>query len=397
MKKKKKIMLIEMSPFPYHIGGGYAHLCMLSKGLIERGFEVHVLSSSPADEYVLLDYPKEVILHNVGMKHKMFGKGNKLWGYVRRIFYEWSFVRAAKKKIKEINPDIINSQSLITTSLPCSLLGRPFVATLHGIYMEGFKELWEKRGRKDVSITGKFYGWLEKYNLRRCHTVVGINKNVADYYSEYVDSIYVDSIVIENSIDCKPYNEFNIFKQRNKYLFLGRISEEKGIDYLIEALKLIDKKVPYKIEFNIAGSGDKDYIQSLKDQCSMLKNITINFLGPVYGEDKIKLFKSSSVFVLPSRFESFGIVLLEAMSAKCALIASNASGPRGIIKNEFGQLVDYIDEGKRILNLAYVLLESTKWDTDEMGEAARKEVEERYSSDKAVDKYIELYNKVALI
>lgn len=386
----KKILLLEMSPFPHHIGGGYSHLCMLSRGLVERGYEVHILSSNPNDSYPILNIPPGVIIHNVGMKHKMFGKGNKLWGYIRRVFYEFSFVITAMKKIRKINPDVINTQSLITTSLPCSLLRRKYISTLHGVYMEGFKELWEKRGRKDVSITGKFYGWLEKYNLKHCETVVGINQTVADYYSEYIDSI-----VIENCIDYSEFDNVEVPKQRNKYLFLGRISEEKGIDYLIEALKIVDKKITEKIIFNIAGSGDEDYIQTLKDRCSLLHHVTINFLGPVYGEKKIKLYKSSSVFILPSRFESFGIVLLEAMAANCAVIGSNVSGPRGIIKSEFGKLVDYTDENKRIINLANVILESLKWNVTEMGIVARKKVEERYNHNKAIDKYVELYYEVA--
>jgi len=204
---KKKILLIEMSPFPYHIGGGYSHLCMLSRGLVERGYEVHILSSNPDDSYPMLNIPPGVIVHNVGMKHKMFGKGNKLWGYVRRVFYEWSFIKNAKKKIKEINPDIINTQSLITTSVPCSQLRRPYVATLHGIYMEGFKELWEKRGRKDVSMSGKFYAWLERYNLKHCETVIGINDNVTSYYGKFIDATTIENAIdyVEDSPDAYYY------------------------------------------------------------------------------------------------------------------------------------------------------------------------------------------------
>lgn len=384
-----KILLIEMSPFPYHIGGGYSHLCLISKGLMERGHEVHVLSSKPSKDYELLDYPEGIILHNVGMRHKMFHKGNKLFSYIRRIFYEWSFVSATKKKIKEINPDIINTQSLITTSLPCSLLKKEFFATMHGIYIKGFNELWAKRNRKDVKFTGKFYEWLEKYNSKYCKTIIGVNKEVVKFYSEYAPSV-----LIGNSLDPSQYDKILTPKIKRRYLYLGRISEEKGIDYLLDALDLMDKRIVEKIEFIIAGSGDNIYLESLKQKLAELKlrNITVSFPGPVYGEEKIKLFKSASVFVLPSTFESFGIVLLEAMAARCALISSNCRGPKEIVKPAFGTLVDYSDENKRVENLTEALVKSLNWNTFKMGDVAREEVE-KYNYKKAIDKYLALYEK----
>lgn len=383
-----KILLIEMSPFPYHIGGGYSHLCLLSKGLIERGHEVHVLSAKPAKDYQILDYPEGVILHNVGMRHRMFHKGNKLFTYIHRIFYEISFVKATMKKIKEINPDVINTQSLITTSLPCSLLKRDFFVTMHGIHTKGFSELWAKRKRKDVKFTGKFYEWLEKYNAKYCKTIIGVNNEVVKFYSDYAPSV-----LIGNSLDLKPFDNITIEKKRNKYLFLGRISEEKGLNYLMEALSSIDDQVK-NMEFMLAGSGDEAYTNELKQEFENLdlQNIKVKFIGPVYGKEKIKLFKSSSVFVLPSTFESFGIVLLEAMAARCAVISSNCRGPKEIVKPSFGLLVEYSQEENRANNLAQALVKSLKWNILKKGGAAREEVE-KYNYKAAIDKYLELYEK----
>jgi len=381
----EKILLIEMSPFPYHLGGGYAHLCILAKGLIERGYEVHILSSNPSEEYKILGYPEGIILHNVGMKHKMFGKGNKFFSYIYRILYEISFVAFAMEEIKRINPDVINTQSLITTSLPCSLLHKPFIATQHGVYMKGFKELWKKRGRKDIQITGMFYALLERFNLRYCKEVIGVNKSVVEYYERYKPSVFIG-----NSIDISSFDNINIERKRNRYLFLGRVSEEKGLDYLMEAINLLDKKIYQKLEFIIAGSGEEDYIGELKAKLNDLKNINVKFIGPIYNEEKIKLFKSSAVFVLPSRFESFGIVLLEAMASGCAIISSDCSGPKEIVKKEFGLLVDYSEEENRVKKLTDTLLESLNWNINEMGEKAKEEVKQ-YDYKEEVEKYLEEY------
>ena len=386
-KLPKKILLIEMSPFPFHVGGGYAHLCLLSKGLIEEGHEVHILSAKPSKDYKMLDYPAEVILHNVGMRHKMFGKGNRFFAYLHRMFFELSFVLSAKKKIKEIKPDIINTQSLITTALPCTLLKKPFVATQHGVFMKGFKELWDKRGRQDVSFIGKIYDKLEKYNSKYCKEVIGVNQTVVDYYSKYTKSS-----LIGNSIDIKPYDKIRVVRKEDRYLFLGRISEEKGLDYLLDALRIVDKELNRDIEFIIAGSGNEAYIDSLKSKSNNFTHITVNYAGPVYGEAKLKLYKSANIFVLPSMFESFGIVLLEAMAAGCGIIASNCSGPKEIVKPEFGLLVDYTNEEERVNNLAAALIQSLSWD-EGIGLAAREEVE-KYDYKIAIQKYIKVYERL---
>ena len=354
---------------------------------MEKGDEVHILSSRPSKEYKKLNYPKGVILHNIGMRHKMFGKGNKLFSYVYRILYEISFVVSAMKEIKKINPDVINTQSLITTSLPCSLLHKPFVATQHGIYMKGFRELWKRRGRRDVKITGMFYALLERFNLRYCKEVIGVNKSVVKYYGKYKPSVFIG-----NSIDVSSFNKFNIERKRNRFLFLSRISEEKGLDYLMEAINILDKKIYQKLEFIIAGSGNEDYINELKAKLNDLENIKVKFIGPIYNEEKIKLFKSSSVFVLPSRFESFGIVLLEAMASGCAIISSNCSGPKGIVKKKFGLLVDYSEEKDRVRKLADALYESLNWDIEKMEDRARQEARQ-YDYKKEVEEYLGEYKK----
>lgn len=389
MKKKRlKILLIETNPFPYTIGGTYSYLCTLSKELIKKGYEIHILSSKPNKIYKQLNYPQDCIIHHVGLlKHKRFEKGNKMLAYLRRIIFEFSFINGVRKKIKEINPDIINPQSPITPSLGCALSKRDFIITCHGIFLSGFEELWKRKGRKDVKLTSKFYKFLEKYNLKRCNETIGVSQGVVDHYSQFIKST-----LIENSIDIEPFNKIDVERKKNRFLFLGRLSPEKGLDYLLDALRILDKVLDKDIEFIIAGAGDEAYIDSLKQKSKDFTHIMVKYPGPLYDEAKIKLYKSSSIFVLPSLFESFGIVLLEAMAAGCGIIASNCSGPKEIVKDEFGILVDYTNEEDRVKNLAAALQSSLNWNGSQ-GLAARNEVK-KYDSKIAINKYLKIYERL---
>ena len=104
-------------------------------------------------------------------------------------------------------------------------------------------------------------------------------------------------------------------KQKLNLLFVGRISSDKGIEYLIRAISLIKKN---DLVLTIAGDVDHDpchYRKLLKliDELNIANKI--HFKGHVSDPKKLALFyKNADVFVLPSVFEGFGIVLLEAMS-----------------------------------------------------------------------------------
>jgi glycosyltransferase involved in cell wall biosynthesis len=95
---------------------------------------------------------------------------------------------------------------------------------------------------------------------------------------------------------------------KKKVLFLGRLHEIKGLDLLIEAFSLVTEK---NVILQIAGNDD-GYEETAKE---LAKDIhSIEFLGPVYGRDKLQLFANADLFVVPSRYESWGITFLEALA-----------------------------------------------------------------------------------
>ena len=112
--------------------------------------------------------------------------------------------------------------------------------------------------------------------------------------------------------------------RKKRILFLGRIHPIKGIENLLLAWKSVSKAFP-KWELAVAGVGEPAYEATLKSLANSQALERVFWLGPVYGEAKVNLYKDSSLFVLPSFSENFGMVVTEAMSYALPCIVSKGA------------------------------------------------------------------------
>jgi len=160
-----------------------------------------------------------------------------------------------------------------------------------------------------------------------------------DYFNNFLFHYKLNN----NIVEVPPYVILNkTFKKLNdkskiiKIGYLGRLSSEKGIQFLILLSNyLIKENTNHKLI--IAGDTQdhrfKQNINKIKDLGKNNKNI--NFVGKLNNLEKIKFYNQIDLFILPSinSFEAFGIVQLEAMSYGVPVIASNICGVRTVVKN----------------------------------------------------------------
>ena len=123
-------------------------------------------------------------------------------------------------------------------------------------------------------------------------------------------------------------------------LYVGRIKPEKGLHTLVEAIFLLRNYRKSDVNLLIVGEATRDdereHLVGLKALVHDLKlDASIEFLGKVSDEELEKIYKKSSVLVLPSltRLEAFGIVQLEAMAFAVPVIVSDIPGPRSVLKH----------------------------------------------------------------
>lgn len=131
--------------------------------------------------------------------------------------------------------------------------------------------------------------------------------------------------------------ETNIPREKSKVILtVGRIgTEQKATDILCEAFSIFAK---YNDEWTLEVVGPieqefKLYIERFYLENTSLRS-RVSFLGPIYDREKLKrLYQKASIFVLPSRWESFGLVYLEAMAEGCYIVSSDIPPARDLTLN----------------------------------------------------------------
>ena len=175
-----------------------------------------------------------------------------------------------------------------------------------------------------------------------------------------------------------------------KILFLSRIHIKKGIEHLIEAWQLIDVELKKDWKIEIVGNGDENYIQSLKNLIiseSMQEQIEIK--KPVFGLEKITLFREASLFVLPTFSENFGIVIAEALASFTPVITTKGTPWGDLEKTNCGWWIDIgVAPLKKALEKA---IQTNEQALIKMGRNGRILVEEKYSMKSVANQMLALY------
>ncbi|HET9370383.1 MAG TPA: glycosyltransferase family 4 protein [Vicinamibacterales bacterium] len=129
-------------------------------------------------------------------------------------------------------------------------------------------------------------------------------------------------------------------------LMLSRISPEKGHDRLIGALELWERDADFPstgVHAVICGVAGYRHAQSferkLKDRAARLEKVRVTFPGYVSGLDKQAHFRLATLYVFPSRYESYGLTLMEAFHNGLAAVACHTDGTEHLVRKEFGELL----------------------------------------------------------
>ena len=178
-----------------------------------------------------------------------------------------------------------------------------------------------------------------------CHTEKIKKINKADFIfsiTEYQKDVFIREGINKNKIFVIPnlisfkrdYEEFKGFSKPPVFGIIGRFDPMKGFPLFVEACDILNKKgIDFKAK--IAGSPQLQYLDEYKRikrlvKCACLKD-KVEFTGWIDNIDDF--YKNIDIFVLPSKYEPFGIVLLEAMSYSKPIISSLAEGPKEIFKD----------------------------------------------------------------
>ncbi|WP_299336178.1 glycogen synthase [uncultured Psychroserpens sp.] len=192
--------------------------------------------------------------------------------------------------------------------------------------------------------------WIEKTAIEMADAVIAVSEETKDDVLKYFDVDPSKIKVIYNGINLNEYQvtntthtleRFHIDPNTPYVLFVGRITRQKGIIHLVNAIKHIDKNTQIVL---CAGAPDtpeiaKEMEDRIAEVTTTRKNVTwIADMLP--KKDVIELYSHASVFCCPSIYEPFGIINLEAMACETAVVASAVGGIKEVVvHNETGLLV----------------------------------------------------------
>lgn len=188
-------------------------------------------------------------------------------------------------------------------------------------------------------------------------------------------------------------NGVNIPKKKNTgsdyILFMGRIEvNQKGLDLLLNAFKKVRKGSDIKLQ--IAGSGTDKEVQKLKSIIAKLRlHNSVKYLGRVSGKKKDKVFREAQLMIMPSRFETFPICALEALSYELPIVTFDIDG-LGWLSDECAVKVNAFSE-EEMSEAILKLLKSPSL-RKKMRKAGRKFVG-NYTWDKVYKKYLKFLNQ----
>jgi len=326
--------------YPPAPGGAETVVKAYSEGLRDLGHNVEVITTDLYTEtpFVKKEMPNQVNGINV-TRHKAFTISGEAH-YVLAPGMVQSFL--SKKA------DVIHTHSYGYFQNHAGWIRERFQST-PWVITPHFHPSWSMWGGAKRKTLREFYdkvigkGTMDTADLITC---------VSEHEKEMLVSeigVNEDNIkIIYNGINWEDWAEIpDDRKFRNKFpqvserfvLFAGRLATNKGIPDLIEAMKLEGSQ-----RFDLVVMGADMGLGADLDQLSVSKNVKMHRIGHVDDELYRSTLSAAELLVLPSEYEAFGIVLLEAAAAHTPIVATNVGGiPEAMSESNNGLLVDYND------------------------------------------------------
>ncbi len=377
---------------PRIIGGISPHVFFLSRSLAKNGVKVHVVTcdfpGAPAHEVI-----DGVEIHRID-SYKNPAPNFATWVYLMNLNMQREAAAIVKKLKKKI--DVFHAHDWLVATAGIGLkhiFRKPLLVTMHSTEI----------GRRDGlnTDTEKMIHETEAWLTYEAWKVICCSNYMVSHV-KWAFGLPEDKLVmIPNGVNTRVYESLeteNSNSFRAKFalpdekivLFVGRLVYEKGIHILINAVpKALEKA---RAKFLIVGSGYMKE-QLLNIVKSMSLEHKVHFMGFVEDETLLKLQKCADVSVVPSLFEPFGIVALEAMAAKSPVVVSDTGGLSEIVEHDKTGLKVYPNNPDSLAwGITKLLLDENY--RNNIRENAYRKIKKKYDWETIAKQTIKIYKAV---
>jgi starch synthase len=318
-------------------------------------------------------------------------------------------------QVKELSTiDIVHTHTWYVSMagfLAKKLFGVPFVLTTHSL--EPLRA-WKA---EQLGSGYAMSSWMERTAILDADAVIAVSKGTKEDILRAYPEMKPERIhVIYNGIDLKEYQKTSDTSALIKYgvdpaapyvLFVGRITRQKGVTHLVEAIPHLPKGTQVVL---CAGAPDTPEIaaemREKVEQVSKINSRVVWIEKMVTKPEAIQLYSNASVFCCPSVYEPFGIINLEAMACRAPVVASATGGIlEVVVDGETGYLVPFEQDPVTTFpsnpekfsrdlaeKISYLLADPAQ--AKRFGEAGRRRVEETFAWSAIAEQTIKLYREL---
>ncbi|MEU5695204.1 glycosyltransferase family 4 protein [Actinosynnema sp. NPDC020468] len=333
-----RVLMLSWEYPPVVVGGLGRHVHALAARLAEAGHDVVVLCRQPTGTDAVTHPTEDVVVEGVRVvrvaedpAHLVFERDLVAW----TLAMGHAMTRAGLAVLRGWRPEVVHAHDWLVTHPAIALAeasGAPLVATVH------------------ATEAGRHSGWLSQTLNQQVHSVEWWLANRADALitcsaamaTEVAHLFEVDgATVLHNGIEPRRWRvrSADVAAARAEYspsgepllLFFGRLEWEKGVQDLIAALPRI-RRTHRGTRVVVAGTGThREWLEEQARKHRVWR--AVEFVGHLPDRDLAALLAAVDAVVLPSRYEPFGIVALEAAAAGAPLVASTAGGLGEVVRD----------------------------------------------------------------
>lgn len=376
----KPLRLVYLIPSIHNSGGMERVLCNKANWLVERaGYEVCIVTTDQKGRAPFFAFSPKIRCHDLGINYEdiqRLGTLGKIKAYFRKR-------RLHRERLEEL----LNQ---LKADIVISMFGAEI--SFFWKFHDGSRKIAEIHFSKDFRMHNYrkgFWWWVDWWRSKRDECYVRkLDKFVVLTHEDKGCWSHQSNIeVIHNACPFVPSKLADLTEKRA--IAVGRFVPQKGFDMLIDAWNLVATRHSDWRLVIIGGGEEQNALQQQINCLGLTGTVELKASTPHIQEE----YMQSSIFVLSSRLEGFGMVLVEAMSCGLPTVSFACSGPRDIIQHEKTGLLIPPEDMEALANGICRLIE----DKDlrlRMGESAAQDVHEKFSMERIMRQWENLFEDV---
>ena len=354
----------------------------LAQGLQKRSYDIHVIYSRPShQDSAVPEYPVSWVPHS----HHILANA---------VPIAWEVGRLARKQ-----PFDIYHATGVDGAIVAGWPGRKSPLVYSEFYPH-LPSVSEFRSDGKVADPRKLYRYRYFYTSRctarrAAHIIVP-----SQFTKKQVMSVYD---IPSERISAVPWGvDIALFERENspvttddpavKIAWVARVDKTKGIDVLLEAFAQVVSEIP-AVQLIVVGGGEVEEARAQSAYLGILEKV--QFAGQLPLKDYAEVLKRSHIFVLPSRIESFGGVLLDAMASRLAIVASRVGGIPEVVEHEETGLLVPVGNATELATALTCLIKDIPL-RERLAAAGYRQVTQggRFTWEAFIDAHCEIYERL---